>query len=197
MSILNLIATAFLLFLTILLIWVERSKYVKLRKQVENLIERAICTQSLNCYDEVTKLIKAYTHINSDPDINMKRIILELKFLKESKGKDQGFEDLFKMISSIIPLTAVIVTISIALFKEDFETLFSFGDLAFNLVSLLLMLIIFVNLYSFINNFATARSNIFINKHLLIAEEIHKEVPTVDSTNEATDNKKTDKLKSD
>ncbi|MEJ9165162.1 hypothetical protein, partial [Paenibacillus graminis] len=90
-----------------------------------------------------------------------------------------------------------IVTISIALFKEDLGTLFSFGNLAFDLISLLVMLMIFVNFYSFIINFATEKSNLFINKHLLIAEEIHKEVPTAGSANEANDIENSDNLKTD
>ncbi|MEC0169900.1 hypothetical protein [Paenibacillus graminis] len=197
MSIFNLIVNVFLFSSTILLIWVKRSNYVKLIEQVEKLTQRTISTQNLNHNDEVTNLIDAYTHIKSDPNFDMKRIILKLKFLKESNGKDQGLEDLFKMISSIIPLTALIVTISIALFKEDLETLFSFGNLAFDLISLLVMLMIFVNFYSFIINFATEKSNLFINKHLLIAEEIHKEVPTAGSANEANDIENSDNLKTD
>ncbi|MEJ9161474.1 hypothetical protein, partial [Paenibacillus graminis] len=112
MSIFNLIVNVFLFSSTILLIWVKRSNYVKLIEQVEKLTQRTISTQNLNHNDEVTNLIDAYTHIKSDPNFDMKRIILKLKFLKESNGKDQGLEDLFKMISSIIPLTALIVTIS-------------------------------------------------------------------------------------
>ncbi|MBY9084111.1 hypothetical protein KIH86_07640, partial [Paenibacillus sp. HN-1] len=85
--------------LTFMIIGFERNKFIKIKKQLEDPLERILHTQYLIHEEESTKLIRAYTFLYNDSRENMKELILKLKFLKESKTKDQGLEDLLKMVS--------------------------------------------------------------------------------------------------
>lgn len=175
------IAIIFLVSITIFYIWMERRKYKNLKELLEYPLQDPIVIKKLNDFADVTKLIEAYTYINNDPTTDMKKIILHIKYLKETEGKSQGFEDASKLVTSTIPLTAILVTISIALFKDS-KMLVGFGQITIDFIELLLISFVFITLHSFINSVSFSKTNILISKHLLIAEEIHKEVATVKSS---------------
>lgn len=177
------ITIGILLLLTIFYIWMERRKYVNLKELIEYPLEVPILIYNLNDFVDVTKLIKAYTYIKNDQNTDIKTVILALKYLKETQLKNQGFEDIFKIVTSVVPITAIMVTLSIALVKDP-KIITSIGSLTIDFASLLVIILVFVSLYSLINNFSSSKISILINKHLLIAEEVHKEELSVDAADE-------------
>ncbi|OMF72489.1 hypothetical protein BK143_09475 [Paenibacillus peoriae] len=162
-------------------LFIEIQKYKKLKKQIESPLNKVtVYTQYLFLQKETILLSKAYAQLYTDSIQDFKTVYLDLKILKEKYSSTNTFDDLLKMITTIIPLITIVVTLSIATFKNPSLLLNIFSS-ALDLVIMLSGLVMVIVLINQITNFSSARSNSLINKHLIIAEETLKEFTSTPS----------------
>ncbi|MGO4953093.1 hypothetical protein [Paenibacillus sp. S25] len=166
------IGLGILFFLTL---FIEIKKYNKLKKQIELPLRKVIIsTQYLLLKNETLTLSKAYTQLLTDSIQDFKTVYLDLKLLKEEHHSTNNFDDLFKMVATLIPLITIVVTLSIAAFK-DLKILLDFYSSALDLVIMMSILVLAIVLITQISNFSSDKLKKLINKHLIIAEETLKD----------------------
>lgn len=146
-----------------------------MKNQIEKPIVKIFHTQYLIHEEETMKLIKAYSHLLSESDHIFKRALLELKIQKKKLSSDSPFEDILKMVSTIVPLMAIIATLFIATFKEV-DILLTFSKAALDSVTIIFLAIIFTVFCMRIFSVSLSKSNMLIDTHLLIAEDIYEEL---------------------
>lgn len=176
----HIIAIFLFIVLIIISIYIERKRYLKLKAQLEEPLNKMFHTYYLIKEEETTKLIKAYTYLYRDNINQFKTSFLKLKILKEKQSKDAPFEDILKMITTIVPLFTIIVTLFIATFKES-NYLTAFTASALEFVTTMFIAIIFTIFFSRIFNFSLSKANELISTHLKIAEETSKELSSASS----------------
>ncbi|UOK65343.1 hypothetical protein MT997_13950 [Paenibacillus sp. OVF10] len=152
----------------------ELSRYNKLKKDIESHFKKEDLKNT-------PALLKAYNNFYSKDQRKFKEAYLTLKTSKEAVTKETIFEDLLKMVISLIPLIALLATLAATTFKDYLTYLLPIFDGVINSISVFFALIIVLTLNSRISVSLHSKTSLLISKHLIIAEDVIKNPPIINN----------------
>lgn len=159
------IAIVILASIIVFSIFAEVWRYKKLREQIESYF----INQDLKT---TPNLLEAYTKLFKRDKRKFKEVYLILKTSREAVTKETLFDDLLKMVISLIPLIALLATLAATTFKDSIQYLLPIFDGIIDSISLFFALIMVLTFNSQISAYAHSKTSLLISKHLIIAEDV-------------------------
>ncbi|MEK4056440.1 hypothetical protein MHB84_23000 [Paenibacillus sp. FSL F4-0087] len=153
--------------LTTLTVPIERTRYKKLKQELEAPFEKRDISTSI-------ALLASYNNLHQKDHELFRAALVHLKTQKEQYAHESLFDDILKMVSSIIPILAIVVSLTVTVFKDTLDTLVTFFGAVLEITSCLFIAIIFITFVSRIYIFSYRRATSLINKHLIMAEEVER-----------------------
>ncbi|WP_339303980.1 hypothetical protein [Paenibacillus sp. FSL R5-0519] len=153
--------------LTFLTIPVERSRFKKLKQDLEKPFDNRDISTSF-------ALLASYNNLYQKNPQLFRAILVNLKTQKEQYENESLFDDILKMVTSLIPILAIVITLTATVFKDTLDTLVTLFGAVVDITSCLFLAIIFITFVSRIYKFSYWRTKFLINKHLFVAEEVER-----------------------
>lgn len=156
-----------LILLTLLIIPVESLRYRKLKKEIEK-------PHSKRNIKTTSGLLYSYNDIYYQNRELFRASLLHLRIKKEEYAKESLFEDFFKMVTSLVPIVAIVISLTTMVFKNSVDTLSTFYGAIIDLAAWLFLAVVFFTIISRLYIYSYSKATLIINKHLIVAEDVEK-----------------------